>query len=578
MAESTAKKGELNLLERAIAVVAPGAALSRARSRAALTEFGYDSVNSTRSRGPSGGLWKNAAAESPRMNTDRVKLMWEARDLERQFGFMKGMLSRTVDYTCHRIAFKARTGDDAVNKEYEDYFHDWCGRSDYTGRHRFVTQVRLALRSMLRDGDFGFVKHDVGGELRLQGIEGDRIGNPQDAGQSDEGKIGGITLGEDGEVTNYEIFKRGRTTSSYTKSADVAPGQFIHLYNPTRMDQYRGITWFDTSMGSMRDLYECMRFEMSAAKYASSFAGFIYQESNLNLGGAGAWDGAGDGKQPASMKAREGTIVRLENGERYQPAPSTVRPSGAFLTLIEVYLREIAAGLNLPFGFVYDMARFGGVTARLETQQAQRVFQQLQELLEQRLLNDVKNSVLMRGIAQRKIRPHPNWKTGGWLFGAWLTADIGHETNADIALLEAGLTSETRLVQKYGGDADEIAMENGTDVQRRVRVTQVTGTPIELQHQRQPQATSLLAAANVAKDGEGEDAPEPEPVQPTGLVAEQGEKAAKPLIEILKSVSLGKMDRESGIAAIMRLYDLSRLEAEQMVPVSAGARSGGVME
>lgn len=61
------------------------------------------------------------------------------------------------------------------------------------------------------------------------------------------------------------------------------------------------------------------------------------------------------------MKAQVGTITRIEPVEF---APGTMRPSGAFMSLWEALIREIALGLNLPYGFVYDMARFNGVTAR----------------------------------------------------------------------------------------------------------------------------------------------------------------------------------------------------------------------
>lgn len=576
--KSGGNAGGVNILERAIATIAPTWALERARSRSMLHHFGWDSTQTTTARGSSGGMWRNAAAESPRMNTDRIKLMWEVRDLERQFGFVSGLLARVSDYTCHKISFKARTGDNDTNKAYEDYFHDWCGRADYSGRHRFVTLARLALRSMLRDGDFGFIKRDVGGELRLQGIEADRIGNPQEASGTDEQKIGGIILGENGEPAAYQIFKRGRTSTSYTHQEDVDPRLFIHLWNPFRHDQYRGVTWFHNAIPRLRDLYECFSYEMQAAKFASSFAGFVYDENSDPTTGPAAWDTNGDASQslPNTYKAQSGTVQRLTGNQRVTFAPPTSRPSGAFLTLIESYLREVAASLNLPFGFVYDMARFGGVTARLETQQAQRAFQGFQEILVNLFLDNVKNAVLMRGIAAGKIPPHPKWKSGGWLFGAWLTADIGHETSADIELLNAGLTSETRLIEKYGADADELVHEQGTDIQRRVLVTQATGTPIELQSLRLPAATQLLAAKNVGDSGEDLEDPAlggapADPGPPPGLVGEQGEKGVKPLIEILKNVSLGKMDRESAIAALMHLYALDRLTAEQMVPAVARA-------
>jgi uncharacterized membrane protein len=51
-----------------------------------------------------------------------------------------------------------------------------------------------------------------------------------------------------------------------------------------------------------------------------------------------------------------------------------MRHSGAFMALLEALIREIALAMNLPYGFVYNMAAFGGVAARLEKQAAMTVY------------------------------------------------------------------------------------------------------------------------------------------------------------------------------------------------------------
>ncbi len=86
--------------------------------------------------------------------------------------------------------------------------------------------------------------------------------------------------------------------------------------------------------------------------------------------------------------------------------------------MLEALIREIALALNLPYGFVYNMAAFGGVTARLETQAAQRVFRWYQEMLEHILLNRVKRKVLLFGIASGKLKASKYWNRGSWRFGA----------------------------------------------------------------------------------------------------------------------------------------------------------------
>ena len=79
--------------------------------------------------------------------------------------------------------------------------------------------------------------------LKIQPIEADRMGNVCNPAETNEGnKIGGILVGEMGEPLAYEIYKRGRLNVQYTKEMEVPAQQFIHLVDPTRVDQYRGIT------------------------------------------------------------------------------------------------------------------------------------------------------------------------------------------------------------------------------------------------------------------------------------------------------------------------------------------------
>lgn len=150
--------------------------------------------------------------------------------MERNFCIWSGILTRTVRYAVGTIKWQSRTGDDKVDAAYEQYWEDWCRRADIKGRHHFRTLVQLYLRSMLRDGDVGVVLVDESGDLRLQGIEADRIGDPNRTGEYAEGKVRGIILGEGDRPEAYEVTKRTRN-NPYEKDEEVRAGQFIHLFD-----------------------------------------------------------------------------------------------------------------------------------------------------------------------------------------------------------------------------------------------------------------------------------------------------------------------------------------------------------
>ncbi|MDR0532727.1 MAG: phage portal protein [Verrucomicrobiales bacterium] len=548
----------VNLLDRAISFVNPAAGLARMAAREQLHLLGYDGATPGRLRGGSGGLARNAGSSTPRMQRDRVNLMWDARDLDRNFGLIGGLMDKLVMYAFGRIRYKHRSGDRAINKLVENYFHDWCGKADYTGRKmRLRELVSLGFRSMMVDGDFGFHKVWVDDGLRLQGVEADRIGNPLMAGKGDEKEIGGVMIDKQGRPLSYKIYQRSRS-NRYTFEKEILARNFLHLVRRKRMDQYRGVSWLASAVPHARDLYETIGMEKQRHKYASSHAGIIKSRE-----GGIEWDtpeaAANGDKKPATITMQAGKIVHVPEGKDMVFAPAIATPGPAFLNLSETIVREIANGIPLPFGFVWDMARLGGVTARLEIKMVVRLIELLGGMAVDLMLNEVKNDVVSYGIVTGDIPEHENWRSGVWNFGAKLTADTGHEVMAGVQLLQNGLTTATRIMSDMDEDFEEVTEESAGEVQFMQETAGDTEIPIELINPRFPNATQLLAAINTPPQAP----PPPEP----GLIGQVGEKGVKPLMEIFTKFNQGELDRDTAINNVMALYGLGFAEADALVPV-----------
>lgn len=579
-----------NFIDRSVAYFSPEAGVRRLAARAFLTQFNYDGAfQGSGKRSTSGGtLFRNASPESWMVQRDAIKLMWESRDMESNFCFYRGMLTRLVLYALGTIRWQSTTGDTATDEEHEQYWEEWCKNADETKRHHLYTMVRLGLRGMIRDRDYGFALRDdeETKQLRVRCIEADRIGNPLYVGQTDERKIHGILLDEIGAVEGYEIFKRTRT-NQYEPEATMDPAHFLHLFDPLRYDQYRGHPLFAPALPHMRDLYEALDAEMQAIKFAGSFAAFVKSATPFSQQGVSAFDREtnADGKNKLSVQA--GTIQRLTQGEDLIFPNMPARPSGSFIAFFETKVREICNTANVPFGFGWNMAELGGVTARIEVAQMERMLKGLRELVRMLVLDPLKDRVLRRGVAYGEIRGHPKRGVGRWGFGAALTGDVGHDTNADLALLQAGIYSESALVEgKYGGDFREHCLQQARDMDTRKEVTQQTGIPIELQTQRWPNATALLAAMNGAGDPDAEqqvldaNAPDempgagaaggdpnaPAPTAPSGLAASFGKDALKGLLEVMKQLNLGTITRDQAITTLVATYGMDLADAEAVVP------------
>jgi capsid protein len=553
-----------NFLERSIAAVLPGYAVSRAIARERLNYFGWDGARRTEKRGSSGGVGKNASSESSRMTRDRITLMWEARDLERNMPLMTCALDRLAQYVCPMLSYKPRTEDPEIDYAYQIYFEDWMEHQcDITGRHDLQMLIELALRAAARDGDFAFNNVEDGEFLRLQSIESDRIGDPTRAiaVMNREDYVHGINLDPVGRPLTYEIYKRSKD-AQYALEDNFDAKQITFLFNPFRSDQYRGVSWLGPIIPMARDLYEAFSFERGAIKWAASKAGII-KSADARLGasggrGADGWDGSSrTADDRKAVKVVPNELVSLRPNEDMVPFPASARPSGAFIEYIDASIRDMAMGLNVPFGF-FDMRAFNGVTSRLEVQQCQRTFQRWQRLLISKVLNDIRDRVLSWGIYMKKIQPSPNWNCGVWRFGAHITADVGYETQSDLERYLHGLTTGEDLAAKYGEDFEDMTDRRAKELLYYYRKSVETGMPMELlAPSLMPNATELLAQVNAAADAET-------PPEPT--LSTMGDKAVAQITEIQTAVAQGQLPREEAIAALISVWQMDPAVAESIIP------------
>jgi lambda family phage portal protein len=546
--------------ERALAKVFPRFALERYRSRCAV-ELSWDAANPGRRR-QIGSRSHNSSPESSTNQQDRKKLMWEARSLASNFSFVKSVLLKEQIYVCGHMAYQARTGDPEIDRIYETYWKEWCERCDFSGRHNFRQMMQLGHIGMRRDGDYGWILVPAGDEWRLQGIEADRIGNPDETIDFSGRYISGITINDFGQPVSYRIF-RCTVYNTYEFEREQPAGAFIHYFDPMRTDQYRGITAFDTTIPHARDLYELLEFEKMAVKWGSSHAGIVKRAPSSQRAEWGGGDSPKTSQGTRLEKTEAGKLEYLEPGEDITMFPTTSRPSPTFNGFVDTLIREASNGLGWPYAFLWDMSSFGGVSARLEIAAAQRVINRLQKLLEEQALTRIKDEVFSRAIAFGRLPAHPNYRQGKWQFGPQLTADARYEVQSDIALIGQGLLAASTVVGEMGSDYEETLETIAREVAHARDVAEKYDIPLELlMPARYAQPSQLLA------DMEAANAPQ---TKPAGLIETIGDKGTAQLVDILLKAAEGSMPREKAISTIMILFKIPRQKAAAMVPEKSAA-------
>jgi len=486
------KKDTPGILDKVISFVSPEWGLQRRYYKERL-EFSYDAARDIPAHKTIATSHATAASESFQNQRDRIKMMWEARNLVQNYSFFKSILLKEAMYVCGSMRYQAQTGDPAINQAYEEYWRDWEKRCDITRRYPFRHLVQLAHMGMRRDGDAAFVLVTQGADVRLQAIEADRIGNPSEFNRpvKEENYIGGITINDYGQPLSYKVFKR-TLHGQYKDPRDIPASNFIHYIDPMRVDQYRGITAFETAIPHAKDVYELYKMEKMAVKWGSSHAGVITKNDH----GPDKWSS----KIPGVMDDRKmekidpGKIVRLQPGDDIRMFQTQSRPSPTFNGFVTTLIREMANGLNLPFAFVWDMSAFGGATARLEVQQAQRAFKRHQDLLSEQVLDPIKNIVISRAIALGNLPASPNYKKGKWQFNSQITADLGHEVQATIGMLDAGLKTHDAAYGEMGLDFEEESEKIARELQHLQALAEKYEIPMSLITKRLQSAHEMIDA------------------------------------------------------------------------------------
>jgi lambda family phage portal protein len=434
------------------------------------------------------GFWRQAAQQSTnrkmsgqpldhpdgsRNHSDRITMIREARHLEENNPIIASILLKYDSFVVGRLPYIPRTKSPKANKQIKDYLERWFRYADITGRHSFRTLVSLALRSMIRDGDVGFIIHKVDEQpedsiepvsrIRLQAIEADRIGAVWNAGaqgsspfkplKKTEQDFSGVVVDRLGRPVRYRIFTRNKQIyDGLVPWRDVPAKDFLHLFDPIRHDGYRAFSAFGTSHNDIKDIQEMLACEKQSVKYLCSRSGFI-------VGGDGTapedvdLDGnlpnkTTDGVQLSKIEA--GAIEHLPQGHDFKEVDSN-RPSPTFNGFIETLTRWVAQSFKLPYGFVYSWAS-QGTAVRMEAAQADREFQRIQLLIEEKLLNPLIRIVLADAVKEGHIDKVPDYDEGEWRYPAKVTADVGRESKALIEENMGGLISKTQIAADRGED------------------------------------------------------------------------------------------------------------------------------
>lgn len=531
----------MNILDRAIAYVAPRAAAARQTARMRLTAAsGYDAARRELA------ALRNLSARAQTADADTLPNLSDIRARSRHLimnaplagGAVNTVVTNVVGVGLRMspqadgpaLAALAGITPDQVRAFETAAEREWrlfrrAEHADSAGQMSFAAIQELAFRSVLSGGDCfaAIVQAPPRGpfDFALQLIEADRVSNPNHKADA-ESLAGGIEFNASGRPVAYHVAELQRTTSvarSWRAMPAIAPDgspRMLHLIHRERIGQSRGVPYLAPVMASLADLDRYTKAEITAAVLNACIA--ILGESptgdsplKAEAAAAGNTTSSAPGFRRADIEFEPGMVLEgFMPGESVKSFDAT-RPNAGFDPFVQAILRQVGVRLGLPFEILVLHFTASYSAARAALLQAWAFFRMRRAWLAESLCQPTYELVLRNAILRGRIVA-PGFLTDPAIRAAWCAArwtgpspgqlDPLKEVNAAEKRLALRLSTRTRETAELTGDDWE---QVATEYAEELAVLEQLGVPASDEPAAPPAPSPMPAPAD--HEGPGEEDP-----------------------------------------------------------------------
>jgi lambda family phage portal protein len=256
------------------------------------------------------------------------------------------------------------SSDPAWNLKAKKWFDVWSRYPDIGSRQSFATLMSQAARGWFFDGEsFILLTKGESGKPRLQLIEAQSIATPAGM-EADQTVFDGIRFDpKTGRAISYFIGSE-KTQGNLTDVRSIGSDSVVHIYEPNRPGQLRGLPFVSAVINDLHDLDDLQKLEMEACKLGASVAQIVktvsgeVQASSLRSGGI---------SQTTQNTAENyyeqvfGSSVKvLKNGDSFEQF-ATERPGVNMREYWRQLTEKVCAGVGIPYVLVYPESMQGTV-------------------------------------------------------------------------------------------------------------------------------------------------------------------------------------------------------------------------
>jgi lambda family phage portal protein len=454
----------MNLLDSAIAIVSPTAALKRQQARTALRVMdSYRGGVATRlDRGFSTNLSLVHGSTGERQKL--ASMRDRARQLDRDNSIAHSLLNTETDnVVAEGMTLQSRTSDNTFNNEAEERFYRWLDIADIRQSFSGSQLQRMIYRCARRDGDVGILLANVNGESRLQIIPADLIAD--ETGGVGKDRVNGIEFDRYGTPRRFSV----RTVDDQgTDKYQWIPQQDMIFYAHRREpNQTRGESCFAQVFGLLDQLDGYIDAVVVASRMAAVF-GLIFKES----GGAAQYNSL---PSITNSQGNPQKAITIENGMlKYIGQDDDVvqvqaqQPMAQTPDFIRAMMRLVGMPFDMPLELaMHDMSQVNFSSARIGLLSYYRACRSRQEDYIARVWNRVYRWWISReykrwqlGDERAFVTPFPDdFLEYQWMARGWQYTDPVSEGQADQLAIDMGIDSPQGVCARLGRDWEAIQVD-----------------------------------------------------------------------------------------------------------------------
>jgi lambda family phage portal protein len=409
-----------------------------------------------------------------------------SRAAARNDGYAKGTINKIVSNVVGTgIKPLSQAEDLELRKQIHALWFKWTDESDADGLLPFEGQQAQAVRTWLVAGECFIRLRDRRAEdglsvpLQIQVIEPELCPHLYSAIKTNGTVRAGIQRNAIGKRTAYWFYRQRPDSLNDVDATNLVPvsaDQIIHLYDPTRPGQLRGLPHLTPALVSLHELDKFDDATLLRQQLANLFVAFVKREAPTTDPIIDPLTGlpseAFEDKPFAAMEP--GTIQELAPGEDLTFSdPPEIRQG--YADFMRQQLLRIAAAADVPYELITgDMSRVNDRTVRVILNEFRRWLQGVQhQIVSFQLLRRVWMAWMDRAWISAALpipdayatNPGP-WIGVKWMPQRWQYIHPVQDVQAAKDEIRNGFTSRSSVVSERGEDAEVIDAETKADNDR----------------------------------------------------------------------------------------------------------------